>query len=288
MRTAFACQPCSFASSCASLAPIASTRDVSCASFRLPWSAKAVWAFITATWSGITSTLMFPRIAQVHKAAQAAQCAGRCAQRRRRLARETGQRWLALDGTRRPVNGILQDGRDGTVVLWRRDQEAVVRPHQFLELLRAWRQSVAHFQVTVVQGHVEIAQVDDRDLGAGPARPAAAILTSCLLNEPSRVLPAIARILGTYVIEAYPLAKMCAHCVCHRVRDHARVTSDMPGAWLVGFRRCAAVIDAIWPGRHRQFWQISGSRTNGGRCATAICSPRWPAWPGTCRRRPTR
>ena len=61
--------------------------------------------------------------------------------------------------------------------------------HQAPEALRVLGQAAGGFEVAVIERHRVIAEVDERDFGAGfSAQPPAAMWTSFLLKEPVRVL----------------------------------------------------------------------------------------------------
>jgi hypothetical protein len=64
-------------------------------------------------------------------------------------------------------DGVLEGGGDGGVVLRAGDEEAVGVDHEALELPGAGREAGGGFEIAVVDGEFEFAEVQERDLGAG-------------------------------------------------------------------------------------------------------------------------
>jgi hypothetical protein len=103
----------------------------------------------------------------VHQPSQTAAGTGRSTHQRDDLAPEGHQGWLARRRSGHPVNAILQDRRDGTVVLRAGDQQAVMVEEELFESLAVLRHPLLGFEILVEQRQREVLQVDERDLGPG-------------------------------------------------------------------------------------------------------------------------
>src|SRR5260370_39622755 len=88
-------------------------------------------------------------LADVGQPSQTAQGTGRSAHQGGDLAPEGHQGWLARSRSGHPINGVLQDRRERTVVLRGGDQQAVVVDEELLELLPIFRYSLLGFEVLV-------------------------------------------------------------------------------------------------------------------------------------------
>ena len=82
------------------------------------------------------------------------------------FASEDGEGRIAGRGPGDPVDGVLKDGRVGAVVLGRGDDEGVGAAGEFLEAQGGSREAVFGFEVGVVEGEREIAEVGEGGVSA--------------------------------------------------------------------------------------------------------------------------
>ena len=105
----------------------------------------------------------------MHQAAQAAKRPRRSGHEACHLAGELGQRLRPLHRPRHPIDGVLEYAGDRAVVFRRGDEQPVMGQEQVFELAAVFRQALAGLEVAVVDRQRVVAQVDERDFGAGVA-----------------------------------------------------------------------------------------------------------------------